>query len=146
MKYIGDNRLRTILEKKTDKRIVSIERPYFFGDRRALKTANGDMMILVYENQEEMMGHLPTQEEAFNLEEIKNEKLYTLVQKADKARNITYDHYLMFSTNKDWLEEYQYMFDEDLGFICVEIDDFFKMAKSQSGGANNGAGESQKGE
>lgn len=146
MKYIGDNKLRTILETKTDKNIVSIERPYFHGDKGALKTPNGDLMIPVYESQEEMMGPLPTQEEALNLKGITNEKIYALMQKAGSDDRFYCDHYIVFSTEKEWLEDYQFMFDADLGVVCVEIDDFAKNFKPQGSGESKNSQESQRGE
>jgi len=146
MKYIGDNKLRTVLEKKTNKRIVNIERPYFHGDKRALRTPNDDIMILVYESQEEMIGPLPTQEEALSLTGITNEKIYALMQKAGSDDRFYCDHYIIFSTEKEWLEDYQFMFDADLGVVCVEIDDFAKKVKPQGSGESKNSQEAQRGE
>ena len=80
MKYIADNKIRSVLERKTPKKLVSIDRPFI---TPSLKTPSGDLMVLVYESLDDLLYMTPDQSGAYSLKPIENEMLYALMTKAD---------------------------------------------------------------
>ena len=126
MKYIADNKIRSVLERKTPKKIVSIDKPYI---SPSLKTPSGDLMILVYESLDDLLYMTPDQSGAYSLKPIENEVLYALMTKGGATQESRFDSYMFFSTQREWLEEYAGIFDPAAKVEVVEIDDFAK-AKS----------------
>ena len=103
-------------------------------------------MVLVYETPEEFFAPIPTQEQAVELQQVTNQVIYALVQKANKYKNFNIDKYLVFSEKKEWLEDYSQTFDADLDIEVSEINDFAKIADAIAKGEAYNPYESQRGE
>ena len=123
MRYIADNKIRSVLERKTPKKLVAIDRPFI---TPSLKTPSGDLMVLVYESLDDLLYMTPDQSGAYSLKPIENEMLYALMTKADPQNGSRFDSYMLFSTNKEWLEEYVCLFDPSERVELTVIDDFAK--------------------
>ena len=123
MKYIADNKIRSVLERKTPKKLVSIDKPYI---TPSLKTPSGDLMILVYESLDDLLYMTPDQSGAYALKPVENEMLYALMTKGGATNESRFDSYMFFSTQREWLEEYANIFYPSAKVEVVEIDDFAK--------------------
>ena len=128
MKYIADNKIRSVLERKTPKKLVSIDRPFI---TPSLRTPSGDLMVLVYESLDDLMYMTPDQGEAYALRPVEREMLYALMSKAEPKNGSRFDSYMLFSTNREWLEEYASLFDPSERVEVAVIDDFAK-AKTEA--------------
>ena len=128
MKYIADNKISSVLERKTPKKIVGIDKPYI---TPSLKTPSGDLMVLVYESLDDLLYMTPDQYGASFLKPIENEMLYALMTKGGATEESRFDSYMFFSTQREWLEEYASLFDPSERVEVAVIDDFAK-AKTEA--------------